>query len=159
MTEENQDICQSKQAVTAWNANLMPLKHKFEAFMFKPNASLVPGPLERLCRKSCVLVCLGKRLVMVIFPCKVPSCQTYRFSPSGCLCTTRFNIHKFYVLHTKCASILYGSRNKQRLFLSTAGPPNLSCSTSSVRKILSACEQHEYQHAERRMNNYGRTRL
>jgi hypothetical protein len=42
-------------------------------------------------------------------------------SPVVTLCTTRFNIHKFYVLSTLCIYVfLYGSRNKQRLFPYTA---------------------------------------
>ena len=36
------------------------------------------------------------------------------------MCTTRFNIHKFYVQHAQCICVLCGSENKQRLFPYTA---------------------------------------
>ena len=40
--------------------------------------------------------------------------------PSGFLRTARFNIQKSYVLYTQFINNLYGSENKQRLFLYTA---------------------------------------
>jgi len=41
--------------------------------------------------------------------------------PVVAVCTTRFNIHKFYVLPTQCIYVfLCGSENKQRLFRCTA---------------------------------------
>jgi len=30
--------------------------------------------------------------------------------------TTRFNIHKLYILFTKCIAVVYDSQNKQKLF-------------------------------------------
>jgi hypothetical protein len=32
------------------------------------------------------------------------------------LCTTRFNVKKFYILSKQCVSVSYGTENKQRLF-------------------------------------------
>jgi len=40
--------------------------------------------------------------------------------PSGYYMDCQVNIKKFYVLPTQCIYVLYGSENKQRLFLHTA---------------------------------------
>ena len=42
--------------------------------------------------------------------------QSTLYSPVVTICTIRFNIKQFYVLHTQCICVLCGSENKQRLF-------------------------------------------
>jgi DUF2075 family protein len=41
-------------------------------------------------------------------------------SPVVTLCTTRFNIHKLYILFTESISVVYDSQSKQKLLPYTA---------------------------------------